>query len=326
MYTKIRTDSYKVNSTFKDSYRELSDKSNISRHFYSRHETEMRGVLELRKRIAVIKLDNVSANYPSTIGKASNLSFIKFLQYHGAQKFLDTFCDRVHVVQHSKFPNLLYFTSKEYVPCAIERDKSDIIAECCGVLVDMLDFHIINAHSNMIYSSWTDTHSSSHLEEIVAWTGQRKCLIYEEFDGLLVSLYFCSDSWYLSTRCTIIYSIIINTSKGKVTRLVWWFAGNNLITKWFDNSRNDDQHKSTIESLFWYIWNKSGYKLPSDNYTKYSYEFQLITNHHRILVNHTEFHEKLILHAVFDLVNEYLSSIHLHIASNIWLAWATSGK
>lgn len=188
-----------ITNEFKDVTRIVSGETGASRHFYSRCETNLRGINELRKR----QLPSTKLKIPS-VSLRSNFSFINFISQYGIENFMEKFHDYVAVTTHTKFPELIHFTTKNWINFENVGEFVELMDECRGVTINIENLSIINCHhrkpSKII--DYRDENSVTNYKKILFdWISRNDTRYYEDYDGIYVSLYHYGDAWHISTEC-----------------------------------------------------------------------------------------------------------------------------
>jgi hypothetical protein len=121
--------------------------------------------------------------------------------------------------------------------------------------------------------------------------------VYEKYDGSIATLYYYDNKWHVSSSARSDGSGMMGFSK-------------------------DHNLRIRFSDLFWEIFEKNGYQLPSAEHAHYCFMFEMLTHRHPLVVQHKE--EKLILHGARDLttlqevqVDDLASSLSWNVVEDV---------
>ena len=178
----------------------------------------------------------------------------KFLQDGGTIDDLKTDYF-LKVNTHSRYPNLHQFKYDQIK----SKFKHNLVKEARGIILDSNDdWKIISYPYDKFFN-----HGESH----AATLNWDNVTIYEKLDGSLMVLYFYNDEWHVSSSG-------LPDARGQLN--------------------NIEDRILTYHDLFWEIWNKLEYKLPTD--TTKCYIFELVSPINNIIV--PQLQDNIILHGV----------------------------
>ena len=191
----------------------------------------------------------------------NNLNYVLKVQQYLLNNSPETLAKefKIDIRRHSNYPNLiqLHYT--------IFSDFDQIIpCECRGLILDQNDNWKIISFPYAKFFDYADKHCNFKID----W---ESAIITEKIDGSIATLYFYDNKWNVSSS---------SIPDGKAPMCF----------------KNESQ-KTTMENLFWSIFQEKKYKLPSNN--KMCYMFEVIAVNHIIVVDYKE--NNLILHGIRNL-------------------------
>jgi hypothetical protein len=142
----------------------------------------------------------------------------------------------------------------------IESPKNHpVVLECRGTILDKINnWGIVSFPYNRFFNAG-EGHAA-----VIDWSS---AVVYEKLDGSCLQLYFYNGVWRVGT-------LGMPNANGEVSG-----AGN-----------------FTFNELFWNTFNSLSYKLPTEEYNKYTFMFELMTPYNRVVVRHLQ--NKLVLHGI----------------------------
>ena len=193
-------------------------------------------------------------NFPAKNGENegnSELEVIKYLKNNTLTLLCSEFKIKSH--RHAQYPNLIQLHYQAY-----SDFSQKIPCECRGIILDESHNWELIALPFFKFFDCGD----SHFKNIIDWDS---AVIYDKIDGSIATLYYYQNKWNVaSSSCPDGSAMMCFKTPEK---------------------------KTTMEQLFWRIFEKQKYKLPEN--TEFCYMFEVITKDHVIVVEYEE--ENLIL-------------------------------
>ena len=191
------------------------------------------------------------------------LGITKYLQEKGLDKFREEYASKVTYKKHPQYPNLILFKYK-YSSGSLMKDE--IVLECRGIILDSSQNFKPVAYPYKKFFNYYEKYSC--INEL-DWNS---ALVTEKVDGTLCCLYFYDNQWQVSTTG--------QPDAGKIS-----------------------EEGRSFHTLFWSLWEKLSFKLPSNHHRHLCFMFELMTENNRIIVRLADAgHGEIIwLHGVRDM-------------------------
>ncbi len=129
---------------------------------------------------------------------------------------------------------------------------------------------ILDEAKNWEVVSFPYTKFWNHGDDRAALIDWNKATVYEKLDGSLMTLYWYDGKWRVASSGTPDASGDVNGGSG------------------------------TFEELFWKVWYELGYHLPKQEFTGFSFMFELMTMANKIVVRHEK--SRIVLHGMRDIL------------------------
>jgi len=129
-----------------------------------------------------------------------------------------------------------------------------VVQQCRGLILDEAQGWKVVSFPYSKFFNYGEGHADD-----IDWSSAR---VYEKLDGSLMTLYFYDGAWQVSSSG-------LPDAAGEV-----------------------NGYDITFSQLFWQVWKKLGYKLPTD--TNVCYMFEMMTAKNRVVVRHLE--DRIVLH------------------------------
>ena len=187
-----------------------------------------------------------------------------YLQQHTLNQFNNEFGSFVKLKKHPQYKNLLLF---KYKQSSGNQFKSEVVKEARGIILDEKDNYKPVCYAYKKFFNYNEKFADE-----IDWPS---ALVQEKTDGSLCCLYFYGNSWCVATT-------------GQAD------AGQ------YSNSTSSSDN---FYNLFWKIWQKLKYKMPSPDDHHFCFIFELMSKENRIVVRMEDAgHDEIIwLHGVRDM-------------------------
>ncbi|KAL6052710.1 RNA ligase, T4 RnlA [Balamuthia mandrillaris] len=197
-----------------------------------------------------------------SVAQQPELETVKYLRRHGLEKLVKEFS--LGSTRHEEHPNLVQLRYQQ-----LESPfSSPIVQECRGLILDELDNWRVVCYPFYKFFNYGESQAAA-----IDWSAPIR--VQEKVDGSLFTLYFHAGRWHVASSS-------VPDARGAVFR---------------DHGSRGE--RKAFRTLFWEIWEGSGYRLPEGRDEECCYMFELFSKENRIVVQPRM--EALYLTGVRDL-------------------------
>ncbi|KAL6052884.1 RNA ligase, variant 2 [Balamuthia mandrillaris] len=207
-------------------------------------------------------MEEKSESSSSIAAQQPELETVKYLRRHGLEKLVKEFS--LGATRHEEHPNLVQLRYQQ-----LESPfSSPIVQECRGLILDELDNWRVVCYPFFKFFNYGESQAAA-----IDWSAPVR--VQEKVDGSLFTLYFHAGRWHVASSS-------VPDARGAVFR-----------------DRGSCGERKAFRTLFWEIWEGSGYRLPEGRDEECCYMFELFSKENRIVVQPRM--EALYLTGVRDL-------------------------